>query len=87
MTDKERSKEIKAVVERIRHQDINWLIKQAERVQELEEKNIQLEKDIKEWGIVNECWEEINTRLIEQNKHYREANEIANKVLEGEDEE
>lgn len=38
----------------------------AERVLELEEKNIQLEKDIKGLGIVNECWEYINTRLVEQ---------------------
>jgi len=42
------------------------VIKQAERVQELE-------KDIKEWEIVNESWEEINTVLGRQNKRYREA--------------
>jgi hypothetical protein len=42
---------------------------QAERVQELE-------KDIKEWKIVNESWEEINTNLAEQNKRYREALEF-----------
>jgi hypothetical protein len=42
---------------------------QAERVQELE-------KDIKEWEIVNESWEEINTNLAEQNKRYREALEF-----------
>lgn len=40
-----------------------WLIEQAKRVQELE-------KDIKEWEIVNESWEEINTHLVEQNKRY-----------------
>lgn len=39
--------------------DIQWLIEQAERVEELE---TELQKDvIKEWG------------LMEQNKHYREA--------------
>src|SRR5690625_2786534 len=46
-------------------EDIQWLIEQAERVQELE-------KDIKEWEIVNESWEEINTQIAEQNKRYRE---------------
>ena|SRR5690625_2398531 len=45
---------------------MNWLI---ERVQELE-------KDIKEWEIVNESWEEINTQIVEQNKRYREALEF-----------
>ena len=46
--------------------DYRYLIEQAERVQELE-------KDIKEWEIVNESWEEINENLAEQNKRYREA--------------
>lgn len=73
--------------------DFNWLIQQAERVQELEttvdfyqnalrdaDRRVQeLEKDIKEWEIVNESWEEINTQIVEQNKRYREAlEEISN---------
>lgn len=45
--------------------DFRYLIDQAERVQELE-------RELKEWGTVNEVWEEINTKLVEQNKHYRE---------------
>ena len=43
-----------------------WLIEQAERVQELEQ-------DVREWEIVNEQWEKINTQIAEQNKRYREA--------------
>ena len=59
----------------LKSSDIDWLIKQAERVHELEEENMQLKKDIKEWEVVNDCWEEINTRLIEQNKYYHKQNE------------
>ncbi|MFU0790675.1 MAG: hypothetical protein ACFWT6_12050 [Virgibacillus proomii] len=42
------------------------LYEQSERVQELE-------KDIEEWKIVNDSWEEINTSLAKQNKRYKQA--------------
>ena len=49
--------------------DINWLIEQAERVQELEEENINL-KAIKAGN------EELIKILEQQNKRYREALEF-----------
>lgn len=57
---------------------IDFLIKQAERVQELEERNEILDKV---WYQPN-AMERINiNKLLEQNKHYREAlQEIKNKA-------
>lgn len=69
MTDKERSKEIKAVVERISHQDINRLIEQAERVRELE-------KERSEWKDTAQSYYMTNQELREQNKRYRETLEF-----------
>lgn len=73
MTDKERLKDIKAVVEnkngiveRISHQDINWLIKQAERVQELEE-------TVEDYKTVNKELHQRGRKIRKQNKRYREA--------------
>lgn len=74
--------------------DINWLIKQAERVQELEE-------SIERWQSGRKIAVSTKIKIDEletQNKRYREAletiemvtefkseaNEIANKALEGE---
>lgn len=76
MTDKERLKDIKAVVEnkngiveRISHQDINWLIKQAERVQELEE-------TVEDYKTVNKELHQRGRKIRKQNKRYREALEF-----------
>src|SRR5690625_4703171 len=54
---------------KLKEDDYLYLREQIERVQALE-------KDVKEWEIVNESWEEINTQIVEQNKRYREALEF-----------
>lgn len=76
MTDKERLKDIKAVVEnkngiveRISHQDINWLIKQAERVQELEE-------TVEDYKTVNKELHQRGRKIRKQNKRYKQALEF-----------
>lgn len=78
MTDKERLEEIKEKY--MEHEydfnliknDINWLIEQAERVQEVEE-----ERD--EWKDTAQSYYMTNQELREQNKRYKRAlEEISN---------
>jgi hypothetical protein len=77
MTDKERLEKIKVKYNAgklgefidsklVNPHDLKYLI---ERVQELE-------KDIEEWKIVNDSWEEINTSLAKQNQRYKQALEF-----------
>ncbi|WP_346216380.1 hypothetical protein NSQ14_11895 [Caldifermentibacillus hisashii] len=81
MTDKERMEEIKeiyrwaienSIANRIADSDIDWLIKQAERVEELEE-----ERD--EWKDTAQSYYMTNQELREQNQRYKRAlEEISN---------
>lgn len=81
--------------------DYDWLIEQAERVQELEEFKQAMEDRYKIWHIGAKKSLAEKERLEQQNNRYREAletiemvtefkseaNEIANKALEGDDDE
>lgn len=100
MTDKERMEEIKeiyrwaienSIANRIADSDIDWLIKQAERVEELElEVNDWRDEAIK-WNIRFRESEESHSEtkellksIVNQNKRYREVlEEIARGRLPG----
>lgn len=82
MTDKKRLEEIVAVVEsqkesvrKLSHNDLNWLIEQAERVQELEKANKE-----NYWIAADFKFE--NLKLEQQNKRYREKINVALALLE-----
>jgi DNA-binding transcriptional regulator YbjK len=81
MTDKERLEEINEKYMKheydyaLKSTDIDWLIKQAERVEKLEE-----ERD--EWKDTAQSYYMTNQELREQNKRYRKAiNNIIEKAM------